>query len=133
MNESKTYFSQNALQKFIAAEQKVVKKVVCHLWYNSSNPNEALELIDNVEIYFSGTHKLTISCNEEGTGLDAVDYNYELETAELKKEFGDKIKIFALDASSTKMWKEVIGKKLESTQQKKKLMQLHPNQWTIKD
>jgi hypothetical protein len=113
---TKNYFSNEALAKFAVAQGKTVEKVICHLWQNNINKNEVMELIDNLEIHFNDKHKLTISSNAEGDALDAINFNFR-ETAEaLKKEFEGKIKLLPVNASTTKMWEDVTGKKLESVQ-----------------
>lgn len=109
-----TYFSNEALAKFVSAQGKIIEKVICHLWQNKLNPSEVFEIIDNVELLFTDKQKLTIGCNEDGDGLDAIDYNYKMAAAALEKEFEGKIKVYAIDASTTKMWKDVIGKKLNA-------------------
>ncbi|MCW3076345.1 MAG: hypothetical protein JWO32_954, partial [Bacteroidetes bacterium] len=115
MEENKTniYFSNEALARFVAAQGKTVEKVVCHLWQNNMNENEALEIIDNVELHFTDKQKLTISCNENGDGLDAIQFNPQEMAKNLRVEFEGKIKLFAINASTTKMWEDVIGKTLE--------------------
>jgi len=112
----KTYFTREALARFAEAQGKTVQKVVCHLWQNATNKNEMMELIDNLEIHFTDGQKLTISCNEESDGLDVIDFNYQEASRFLDDEFEGKIKIFSLDASGTKMWKDVIGQKLVAVQ-----------------
>jgi hypothetical protein len=111
--EKDVYFSNEALARFVAAQGKKIEKIVCHLWQNSISKSETVEIIDNVELHFSGQQKLTISCNTEGDGLDVIDFNYKQAAAELQEEFGGKIKLFAVDASSTKMWEDVIGLELQ--------------------
>jgi hypothetical protein len=106
------YFTNEALARFIAAQGRVVQKVICHLWQNNFNPNNVFEIIDNVEIYFEDGQKITFGCNINGTGLDAFDFDAQLTAKQLKEEFKGKIKLFRLDASATKMWEEVIGKTL---------------------
>src|SRR6478736_1310326 len=109
-----TYFSHEALTRFVAAEGQTVEKVVCHLWQNSINKDATVELIDNLELCFTGDKKLTISCNDAGDALDAIHFNYKEAALALEKEFEGKIKLFAVNASVTKMWEDVIGQKLES-------------------
>lgn len=106
------FFTNEALARFVAAQGKIVRKIVCHLWQNLNNPNEPIEIIDNVELHFSDGDKLTISCNDKGDGLDAINYNYLQAKSALNEEFEGKIKLFAVDASETKMWTDVIGKQL---------------------
>ncbi len=106
------YFSNESLARFVAAQGKTVEKVVCHLWQNNLNKNTPLEIIDNVELRFTDKQKLTISCNELGTGLEAIHFDYKTVARELETEFEGKIKLFAIDASTTKMWEDVIGKTL---------------------
>ncbi|MBA3681406.1 MAG: hypothetical protein H0W73_09610 [Bacteroidetes bacterium] len=112
-DEIKTYFTTEALARFASAQGKTVEKVVCHLWQNKSNPGETVEVIDNVELQFTDKQKLTIGCNADGDGLDALEYNYKNAAIALEKEFEGKIRVYAIDASSTKMWTEVIGKTLK--------------------
>ncbi len=106
------FFTNEALARFVSSQGKVVARVICHLWQNVSNPNEPVEIIDNMELHFADGQKLTISCNETGDGLDAIDFNYNQAKAELNENFGGKIRLFAVDASQTKMWADVIGKQL---------------------
>jgi hypothetical protein len=109
-----SYFSDEALARFVSAQGKTVEKIVCHLWQNTFDKSGAVELIDNVELHFTDQQKLTISCNESGEGLDAIQFNYKQAAQALHQEFEGKIKLFAVDASTTKMWTDVIGSTLES-------------------
>jgi hypothetical protein len=110
--EKDIYFSNEALARFVAAQGRKVEKVVCHLWQNTMSKTETVEIIDNVELHFNGGQKLTISCNTDGDGLDAIDFNYKQAATDIHTEFAGKIKLFAVDASSTKMWEDVIGLEL---------------------
>jgi hypothetical protein len=112
--DHKEYFSDEALARFVTAQGKTVEKIICHLWQNTIDKNATVEIIDNIELHFTDKQKLTISCNENGDGLDAIQFDYRKASVELQKEFEGKIKLFAVDASSTKMWEDVIGKTLES-------------------
>lgn len=113
MSEIKTaYFTNEALAKFVSVQGKQVSKIICHLWQNNNNPSEPFEIIDNVQLFFSDNQNITISCNEDGDGLDVIDYNFEESKKELNLMFDGKIKLFAVDASNTKMWTDVIGEKL---------------------
>ncbi len=108
------YFSDEALARFVTAQGKTVEKIICHLWQNTIDKNGTVEIIDNIELHFTDKQKLTISCNENSDGLDVIQFDYKKTAIELQKEFEGKIKLFAVDASSTKMWEDVIGKTLES-------------------
>lgn len=114
--QDKTYFTPDSLRRLIEAQGKELKGVICFLWQNSINSNDVVELIDHVQLVFKDGYKLTLGSNSDNTGLEAVEYDYETEKSELEKEFGNKIKIFAVNASSTKMWKDLTGCKLESIQ-----------------
>lgn len=114
--QEKAYFTADSLKKLVAAEGKQLKGVICFLWQNSINKSDVVELIDHVQLVFTDGYKLTIGSNADNNGLEAVDYNFESEKAELAKEFGDKIKLFAINATPTKMWKDVEGLKLQSVQ-----------------
>src|SRR4051812_22705566 len=111
--EKDVYFSNEALARFVAAHGNKVEKIICHLWQNSISKTETVEIIDNVELHFPGQKKLTISCNADGDGLDAIDFNYKQAAKDLHTEFDGRIKLFAVDASSTKMWEDVIGLELQ--------------------
>lgn len=106
------YFTNEALARLVAAQGRTVEKIVCHLWQNTHNPSELVEIIDNVELHFTDKTKLTISCNQDGDALDAIDFNYQQTAKALHEEFNGKIKLFSINASQTKMWEEVIGKTL---------------------
>lgn len=114
--QEKAYFNGESLKKLIAAEGKLLKGVICILWQNSINKNDVVELIDHVQFVFTDGYKLTLGSNQDNNGLEVVDYNFEQEKAELAKEFGGKIKLFAVNATPTKMWKDVEGLKLDSIQ-----------------
>jgi hypothetical protein len=114
--QEKAYFNGESLKKLIAAEGKQLKGVICILWQNSINKGDVVELIDHIQFVFTDGYKLTLGSNQDNTGLEVVDYNFEEEKAELAKEFGDKIKLFAVNATPTKMWKDVEGLKLDSIQ-----------------
>jgi hypothetical protein len=110
----KGYFDADSLKKLIAAEGKEVKAIICYLWQNSINKNDVVELIDNFEILFTDGYKLTLGSNRENNGLEAVDFDYEAEKKAVEEEFEGKIKLYGVNASNTKMWKDVIGSKLLS-------------------
>lgn len=111
--EKDILFTNEALARFVAAQGRTVEKVLCHLWQNSSNKAEVLEIIDNVVLCFTDGTRLTIACNADGDGLDAIDYDYRAACRAIDAEFGGKIKIYSIDASTTTLWKEVIGKTLK--------------------
>jgi len=110
--EKEIYFSNEALARFVAAQNRTVEKIVCHLWQNKIQAGTTVELIDNLELHFTDKQKLTIGCNAEGDGLDAFEFDYIKSAKEIDKEFDGKIKLFAVNASATKMWEDVIGKTL---------------------
>lgn len=110
------YFTPEDLHRFKAAEGKILTKVKCYLWQNQSNKDDIVELIDRVELVLNENEKLDLGCNKEGDGLENLTEDIRKTAEEVKQEFGGKIKIFVVDASSTSMWKEVIGKKLTAVQ-----------------
>ncbi|MBL7930738.1 MAG: hypothetical protein JNL60_02490 [Bacteroidia bacterium] len=112
--EKQTYFSHEALARFVSAQGKTVNKIICHLWQNNIEKQGSVEIIDNLELHFTDGQKLTIACNENGDGLDAIQYDYKEAAKQIQQEFNGKIKLFAVDASGTKMWQDVTGKILES-------------------
>jgi len=109
-------FDKNSLRRFIESEGKEVKAVICYLWQNNINKSDVVELIDNIEFVFADNSKLTLGCNTENDGLEVVDFDFETEKKEIEKEFDGRIKFFAVNASPTKMWEDVIGKKLMAVQ-----------------
>lgn len=111
------HFSDTQLKLLTSIEGKTLKKIICYFWVNRLNPNESVELIDNVELHFNDDSSLVITCNEESNGIDVLsDFNFEDEKTALKQEFGDKIRIIPIDASTTKMWTDVIGETIEAVQ-----------------
>lgn len=114
--QEKAYFDPESLKRLIASEGKEVKNVICYLWQNSINSNDVVELIDVFELVFTDGDKLTLSANTDGTGLEAILYDYPTEKKEVEKEFEGKIKLQGVIASATKMWKDVVGLKLQSVQ-----------------
>ncbi len=114
--QEKAYFDSESLKKMIASEGKEVKAILCYLWQNSINPNDVVELIDVFEILFTDNYRLSLCCNTDATGLEAINYDYVAEKKEIEKEHGDKIKVYGVNASGTKMWTDVIGKKLQTVQ-----------------
>lgn len=112
-----SHFSDHQLRLLTSAEGKTLKKVLIYFWVNRLNPNAQIDLIDNVELVFSDDTTLVITCNDESTGIQVIeDFNFDEEKAALKEEFGDKIKIIPIDASTTKMWTDVIGESIESVE-----------------
>ena len=110
-----SHFTDHQLKLFTAAEGKALKKVIIYFWVNRFNPDAQVDLIDNVELVFTDDTTLVITCNEESTGIDVIkDFNFEEEKAQLKQEFGNKIKMIPIDASTTKMWTDVIGETIEA-------------------
>lgn len=107
-------FSEQALARFVAAEGQTVQKIICHLWVNVMQKDAPVEVIDNVEITFSGDKRLTIGFDPDTEALDAIDFDLASTVTHLKEEFGDKIRLFAIDASATKMWQGVVGKELKA-------------------
>lgn len=111
------HFTDAQLKLLTSIEGKTLKKIVCYFWVNRLNPNDSVELIDNVELYFTDESSLVITCNEESNGINVLhDFNFEEEKNHLKQEFGDKIRIIPIDASTTKMWTDVIGETIESVE-----------------
>jgi hypothetical protein len=109
------HFTDHQLKLLTSAEGKTLKKVVIYFWVNRFNPDTQVDLIDNVELMFTDDTNLVITCNEESTGIDIIkDFSFEEEKLQLKQEFGDKIKMIPIDASTTKMWTDVIGETIES-------------------
>lgn len=112
----KPYFDKQSLQRFVASEGKTIKGIICYLWQNNINKNDVIELIDNVELVFTDDSKLTFGCNNDNSGLEAIEFDFKAEKAELEKEFEGRIKLFGVNASPTNMWKDVVGTKLISVQ-----------------
>ena len=109
MSHTSNYFSDMALARFVAAQNRCVEKVICHLFINFVDQNNPLQVIENVQFVFKDGNVLTIGLNDEGNGLDAVEFKFEAENHFIPEEFRDKIKFLPVDASSTTLWKEIIG------------------------
>lgn len=109
------HFSDHQLRLLSSAEGKTLQKVVIYFWVNRLNPEAQIDLIDNVELVFADGSALVLTCNEDSSGLEVLnDFNFEEEKATLRDQFGDKIRIIPIDASTTKMWTDVIGESLEA-------------------
>jgi hypothetical protein len=107
--EKPVFFTEKSLARFVSAHGKTVEKVICHLWYNAVDSNNKIEIIDNVELVFTDHNKLTIGCSDEGNALEAINFDYKEASKQIAEEFGGKIRLFAIDASTTKMWEDVTG------------------------
>jgi hypothetical protein len=110
--ENTKYLSHEALARLVAAQGRTVQKVICHLWLNRITKDAPVEIIDNLELHFTDGQKLTISCNETGEALDVIQFDFDTAAEALVKEFEGKIRLFAADASATKMWEDIIGLKV---------------------
>ena len=117
--QDKIFFDNDSLKRLIDAEGKTVAAVLCYLWQNSINKSEVVELIDHIEFLFADKSRLTLSSNEENTGLVAQEFDFDKVKKEVEAEFDGKIKIIGVNASPTKMWTDVINKKLISVQMTK--------------
>lgn len=112
-----SHFTDHQLRLLSSVEGKTLQKVIIYFWVNRLNPEAQIDLIDNVELVFSDSSSLVITCNDESTGINVIDdFNFEEEKAALKAEFGDKIRIIPIDASTTKMWTDVIGESIEAVE-----------------
>jgi len=109
------HFTDHQLKLLTSAESKTLKKVIVYFWVNRFNPDAHVDLIDNVELVFTDDSTLVITCDEAAAAINVIDdFNFEAEKVQLKQEFGDKIKMIPIDASTTKMWADVIGQTIEA-------------------
>ncbi len=110
-------FNNHQLKLLTEAEGKTLQKVIIYFWVNKLNATENVELIDNVKLLFTDNTYLMLTCNEESNGIDLLDFfDFDQEKQRLKEEFGDKIRLIPIDASSTKMWQDVMGQTLEAVE-----------------
>jgi len=114
MSKNYKYFSDMALARFIAAQNRTIEKILCHLVLNLIDSNNPLQVIENVQLVFTDKSVLTIALNEEGNGLDAVDFEFDPNNHPIPEEFRQKIKFVSVDASTTTLWKDVIGTNLKA-------------------
>jgi hypothetical protein len=110
------YFTPESLGAFASSQGKNVKQVVCCIWQNLTDPNNPTEIIDHVQLRFADSSMLAIGCDESGEGLEVIKPNLKETSQALELEFGGKIKLHAVDASGTSMWKDVTGKNLQAVQ-----------------
>ncbi len=109
------HFTDHQLKVLTSAEGKTLRKVLIYFWVNRFNPDAQVDLIDNVELCFTDESSIVITCNDDSTGIEVLsDFNFEEEKNQLKQEFGDKIKMIPIDASTTKMWTDVMGETIEA-------------------
>ena len=110
-----SHFTDHQLKLLTSAESKTLKKVIVYFWVNRFNPDAHVDLIDNVELVFTDDSTLVITCDEAAAAINVIDdFNFEAEKVQLKQEFGDKIKMIPIDASTTKMWADLIGQTIEA-------------------
>jgi hypothetical protein len=107
-----SFFSLQALAEFVKVQNKDVEKVICNLFLNNVNKDQPLEIIDNIQIFFTDKSSITIGTNEDVTGLDVISFKSNEAEKLIPAEYSRNIRFFAVDASATSMWKDVIGKKL---------------------
>jgi hypothetical protein len=112
--QNSTYFTTEALARMVAVQGKTVERIIIVLWQNVVDANNSLEVIDALQLRFTDGEKITFGCNDNSNGIDVVDYHYKETREQLEAEFGEKIKLHALDASKTKMWEDVPGKILKT-------------------
>jgi hypothetical protein len=113
-DEKSNYFTTEALQKMVEVQGKTIEAIVVFLWQNSIDEKSSVEIIDGLQLRFTDGKRITISCNEKSDGLEIIDYNFKEIKKQLEEEFKGKIKMHALDASSTKMWLDIKGKTLKA-------------------
>ncbi len=109
MTNTSSFFTDMALARFVSAQNRTVDKIICHLFINFIDQNNPLQVIENVQLVFKDGNVLTIGLNDQGNGLDAVEFQYAEENHIIPEEFKDKIKFLPVEASSTTLWKDVIG------------------------
>ncbi len=97
------------LEKLFSIQNKTLRQVTCYLWQNNINPQQSVELIDAIEFTFNDGDSIILSSDENQTSLKSINLNYEQQKEYLQKEFSGKINLYKIDASSTKMWQDVIN------------------------
>jgi hypothetical protein len=115
-SETKAYFTNEELIQLNQVQGKILKKVIIHLWQNNVDKNHPVELIDNLLLIYGNDEKLTICSDQERGSLCLNEFHYEAEKEALKAEFQEKIRIIRIDASTTKMWSDLIGKEITGIQ-----------------
>ncbi len=109
-------FSDEALAKMLLAQGKKLEKTIIHLWQNILSPEQSIEIIDNLQLWFSDGSSITIACHPEQDALDIIDYDFEEAKKRVESEFKGKIKLFAIPAGKTKMWNGIEGLTLNAIQ-----------------
>ncbi len=107
------YFSYDHLKQLKAAEGRVLKNVLYHLWINKTDSNERFEFLDKLELQFEG-HNLIITASEtDEAGLTlADDFDGEKYRLMLLHEFGGKIDIQSESMNTNALWENAVNKKL---------------------
>lgn len=107
------YFSYDHLKQLKAAEGRVLKNVLYHMWINKTDSNERFEFLDKLELQFEN-HTIFITAAEtDEPGLTlADDFDVEKYRLMLLHEFGGKIDIKSENMNNNVFWKNAVHKKL---------------------
>ena len=114
MNSELNYFSQEELLILKNALKKSLRKVLAYEWINDWS-GSSNRFIDKLEFIFDDFSKLILSCHDQEKRIQIYSmYDSEGHNEDLKKQFGEKIRMNTIDAGEFELWKNTIGKKLNA-------------------
>ncbi|MDQ3109081.1 MAG: hypothetical protein M3R17_04225 [Bacteroidota bacterium] len=108
------YFDTEELFELKAVEQKILARVIYHLWQNKINPEETFEFLDKLELIFTDGKKIFLSANEETPpGIIVLkDFDAEKNRLLLLHQFQGRIDHASEELTENGLWALVVGKKL---------------------
>jgi hypothetical protein len=104
------YFSIDEVNQLKALNHKGVEKVLYHVWSNTARKDQIVEFIYALEIFTFEGISIMISMHDEFKQMVLTARDIEAEAAQLRKDFGDKVKLFTIDASKRPLIEPFINK-----------------------
>ena len=108
------YFSHEELLLLKQALKKTIRKILAYEWVNDLAGTSG-GFIDKLEFLFDDFSKLILSCHDSEKRIQVYsNYDSDQHNEALKHQFKGKIRVNTIDAGEYDLWKDVLGKKLNS-------------------
>lgn len=114
-NIQRKFFSNEELIHLNTLHDRELKEVYCYLWVNKVNAKHPLDMIMALELV-TDEQSIILSIHDTDEAIEVNNFDFDAIQHQLNDDFGDKIKIYRLSASDTGMWKDCIGKKIQSVE-----------------